>query len=71
MHYLIRVKCEECDGQGYYVIGVGNDPDAKVFDCESCRQLGWVEFEEEYCSIVTAEDEHPTAISIATIQNSG
>jgi|TARA_R100001079_G_C4356227_1_gene113086 hypothetical protein len=64
--YQIKLECDQCDGQGDYVIKNEYDPAAKVFDCEVCDATGVIEVIEDYPSVAAMERDYPEYISIAS-----
>ena len=43
----IRIRCNECDGQGIYTLSNSMDPYARTYDCEGCDGTGFLEVEDE------------------------
>ena len=64
--YQIQLECDQCDGQGDYVIKNEYAPAAKVFDCEVCDASCVIEGIEDYPSVAALERDYPEYISIAS-----
>jgi len=42
-----HIACEECSGTGRYSIDGGNNPYARIYECEACEGAGMREAQDE------------------------
>jgi len=42
-----HIACEECSGTGRYTLDGGNNPYARIYECEACEGAGMREAQDE------------------------
>lgn len=65
MDFIIKVDCEDCEGQGTFTWGNPINPSTKINRCRECDGTGEIEHSREtFDSYADAQNDYPDAISI-------